>query len=70
MYTYAFEFYPKNLMIMTGKVYILAHSIDQALKNAREYFPNHDIISYGKVSDKQMTLDEFDDFVKEKMEEE
>lgn len=70
MYAYVFEFYPKNYAKMTGKVYILAHSIDQALKNAREYFPNHDIISYGKVSDKQMTLDEFDDFVKEKMEEE
>lgn len=70
MYPYVFEFYPKNLMIMTGKVYILAKDINEARELAFKYYPYHDIISYGKLYDSEMTLGEFQDFVKEQMERE
>lgn len=68
MYPYVFEFYPKNLIIMTGKVYILAKDINEARELAFKYYPYHDIISYGKLSDSKMTLGDFQDFVKEQME--
>lgn len=70
MYPYVFEFYPKNLMIMTGKVYILAKDINEARELAFKYYPYHDIISCGKLSYSKMTLGEFQDFVKEQMERE
>lgn len=70
MYPYVFEFYPKNLMIMTGKVYILAKDINEARELAFKYYPYHDIISYGKLSDSKMTLGDFQDFVEARMEEE
>lgn len=70
MYPYVFEFYPKNLMIMTGKVYILAKDINEARELAFKYYPYHDILSYAKLSDKRMYHSEFEDFVKEQMERE
>lgn len=70
MHPYVFEFYPKNLMIMTGKFYILAKDINESRELAFKYYPYHDIISYGKLSDSEMTLGEFQDFVKEQMERE
>lgn len=70
MYPYVFEFYPKNLIIMTGKVYILAKDINEARELAFKYHPYHDILSYAKLSDKRMYPSEFQDFVKEQMEKE
>ena len=57
-------------MIMTGKVYILAKDINEARELAFKYYPYHDTISYSKLSDSEMTLGEFQDFVREQMERE
>lgn len=68
MYPYVFEFYPKLLVISTGKVYILAKDINEAREMVFKYYPHHDILSYSKLSDKRMHPSEFQDFVKEQME--
>lgn len=70
MYPYVFEFYPKLLVISTGKVYILAKDINEAREMVFKYYPYHDILSCAKLSDKRMYPSEFEDFVKEQMEKE
>lgn len=70
MYPYVFEFYPKLLVIPTGKVYISSKDMNEEREMVFKHYPYHDILSYAKLSDKRMYPSEFQDFVKEQMEKE